>query len=67
MVTVPDAALVDGMRFMATRLKQVIEPTGALALAGLLSGAVALDGRKAGVLISGGNVDPTFFAQLISE
>jgi threonine dehydratase len=66
MVTVPDAALVDGMRFMATRLKQVIEPTGALALAGLLSGAVALDGRKAGVLISGGNVDPTVFAQLIS-
>ncbi|NBB86152.1 MAG: threo-3-hydroxy-L-aspartate ammonia-lyase [Bacteroidetes bacterium] len=66
MVTVPDAALVDGMRFMATRLKQVIEPTGALALAALLSGAVALDGRKAGVLISGGNVDPETFADLLT-
>jgi len=66
MVTVPDAALVEGMRFMATRLKQVIEPTGALALAALLSGAVALDGQKAGVLISGGNVDPETFARLLS-
>lgn len=65
MVTVPDAALVDGMRFMATRLKQVIEPTGALALAALLSGTVALNGRKAGVLISGGNVDPETFARLL--
>ena len=66
MVTVPDAALVEGMRFMATRLKQVIEPTGALALAALLSGAVALDGQKAGVLISGGNVDPETFAHLLT-
>lgn len=66
MVTVPDAALVEGMRFMATRLKQVIEPTGALALAALLSGAVALDGQKAGVLISGGNVDPEMFAHLLT-
>ncbi len=66
MVTVPDAALVDGMRFMATRLKQVIEPTGALALAALLSGTVALNGRKAGVLISGGNVDPATFARLLT-
>ncbi len=66
MVTVPDAGLVEGMRFMATRLKQVIEPTGALALAALLSGAVALDGQKAGVLISGGNVDPETFAHLLT-
>ena len=66
MVTVPDAALVEGMRFMATRLKQVVEPTGALALAALLSGAVALDGQKAGVLISGGNVDLETFAHLLT-
>jgi len=66
MVTVPDAALVEAMSFAATRLKQVIEPTGALALAALLSGTVPLNGRKAGVLISGGNVDPETFATLLT-
>ncbi len=67
MVTVPDSALVDTMRFVATHLKQVIEPTGALALAAVLSGKVDVTGKRAGVLISGGNVDPEFFCTLINQ
>ena len=56
-VTVPDRALIEAMRFALTRMKIVIEPTGALALAALMSGAVPVRGERVGVMISGGNVD----------
>ncbi len=57
MTSVPDAALIEAMRFAWTRLKLVIEPTGALGLAALLTGVVAAPGRRVGVILSGGNVD----------
>ena len=57
MVTVPDAAIVEAMRFVWTRMKLVTEPTGALALAALFSGAVPGNGQRVGVTVSGGNVD----------
>lgn len=57
-VTVPDAALIEAMRFAFERLKLVIEPTGALALAALRSGVVEARDRRVGVIVSGGNVDP---------
>jgi threonine dehydratase len=56
-VTVPDAELIAAMRFALERMKLVIEPTGALALAALRSGRVAARGRRVGVILSGGNVD----------
>jgi len=43
------------------------EPTGALAAAAAFTGAVPLAGRRVGVIVSGGNVDLTRFAGLISE
>jgi threo-3-hydroxy-L-aspartate ammonia-lyase len=57
MVTVPDEALIRAMRFAWERLKIVIEPTGALGLAALREGRVAAEGRRVGVIVSGGNVD----------
>ena len=57
MVTVSDAALVRAVVFVMERLKLVVEPTGVLGLAAALEGHVALSGRKAGVILSGGNVD----------
>lgn len=57
MVTVSDDALVATMRFVWERMKLVIEPTGALALAALLDGVVPGDGRRMGAVVSGGNVD----------
>jgi threonine dehydratase len=63
--TVPDAALVDAMRFFAERMKLVVEPTGALAAAAALTGAVPVAGRRVGVMISGGNVDLARFATLL--
>ena len=62
-VTVSEAAIVDAMRFCFSRLKVVVEPSGAVALAALLSGAVAPAGRTA-VVLSGGNIAPADFAAL---
>jgi threonine dehydratase len=58
MIAVPDPELVRAMRFVWERMKLVIEPTGALGLAALMSGKVAAPGERVGVIISGGNVDP---------
>jgi threonine dehydratase len=55
-VTVPDNALVRAMRMLWERMKLVVEPTGALAVAALLEGIVP-PARRIGVIISGGNVD----------
>jgi threo-3-hydroxy-L-aspartate ammonia-lyase len=58
MATVPDDALLDAMRFVMLRMKQVVEPSGVLALAGVLTGAVPVpSGARVGVIVSGGNVD----------
>lgn len=57
MITVSDEALVEAMRFYWERAKLVVEPTGALALAGLLSGKIDVKGARVGIVISGGNVD----------
>lgn len=65
-VTVSDDELRDAMRFAFERLKLVIEPSGAAALAAALTGRVDLRGKRAGVTISGGNVDAATFARLIA-
>ena len=57
MVTVSDGDIVAAMRLLWERLKLVVEPTGALGLAAALCGRVETDGRRVGVLLSGGNVD----------
>jgi threonine dehydratase len=56
-VTVSDGALVEAMRFLWERMKLVVEPTGALAAAAVLTGAADVRGRRTGIVLSGGNVD----------
>ena len=53
-------------RFAFSRLRLVVEPGGAAALAAVLSGKVPGDGRTA-IVLSGGNVDPAQFAPILSE
>lgn len=55
-VAVGDAAVRRAMRFAFERLKLVLEPSGAAALAALLDGAVDVDGRRVMVVATGGNV-----------
>jgi threonine dehydratase len=56
-VTVADPALRDAMRFIAERMKLVVEPTGCLPLAALLAGRLPVRGKRVGVILSGGNAD----------
>ena len=66
-LTVSDAQLVRTMRFFAERMKLVVEPTGCLAAAALLEGAIDLRGQRVGVILSGGNVDIPRYAELLSQ
>ncbi|QNA89631.1 threo-3-hydroxy-L-aspartate ammonia-lyase [Massilia sp. Dwa41.01b] len=65
-VLVSDAQLVDTMKFFAERMKMVVEPTGCLGAAAALNGIVPVAGKRVGILISGGNVDLSRFAQLVA-
>jgi threonine dehydratase len=64
-LTVPDNALVDCMRFAFTRMKLVLEPTGCLGFAALAQMKPQLQDRRVGVLLSGGNVDLPRFTELL--
>ena len=55
-VTVPDVAIVAAQSLLWERLKLVVEPSGAVPLAAVLEGRVAVAGRRVGVILSGGNV-----------
>jgi threo-3-hydroxy-L-aspartate ammonia-lyase len=64
-VTVTDEELIGAMRFAFERMKLVIEPSGAAALAALIFGKIPAHGKRVGIVISGGNVDRDRFASLI--
>lgn len=66
-LTVSDAALVAAMRFFAERMKMVVEPTGCLGAAAILDGTFPIAGKRVGVIISGGNVDPNTLARLMLD
>jgi threonine dehydratase len=56
MKTVSEAAIIKAVKFLFYRMKLVVEPSGALGVAALLSGVIRPQGRV-GVIISGGNID----------
>ena len=66
MVTVSDDDLVAAVRFALIRLKLVIEPSGALGLAALMTGKARVSGRV-GVIVSGGNVDPEMLRWILLD
>ncbi len=65
-ITVSDAELVEAMRFVWERMKLVVEPTGALATAGVLSGPIDVRGKRVGIILSGGNADLKAVAALFA-
>lgn len=65
-IAVSEAEVRAAQCYAFSHLRLVIEPGGAAALAAILGGKVASDGRTA-VILSGGNVDPAAFAAVISE
>ena len=66
-VSVSDDEIRAAMRFAFERLKIVLEPSGATALAGLLFGKVDVRGARVGVTLSGGNVDAATFAACLAS
>jgi len=66
-LTVSDDELRAAMRFAFERLKLVLEPSGASALAALLHGRIAATGKRVGVVLSGGNVDAAAYAAIVSQ
>ncbi|PRC90746.1 threo-3-hydroxy-L-aspartate ammonia-lyase [Solimicrobium silvestre] len=66
-LTASDAQLKDCMRFFASRMKLVVEPTGCLGLAAAQSMKEQLRNKRVGVIISGGNVDLDRFSALLQE
>lgn len=66
-VTVSDTQLIETMRFFAERMKIMVEPTGCLAAAAVLHGAITCPGKRVGIVLSGGNVDLKTFNALLNE
>ena len=67
-VAIDDATILSGVRFAVERLKQVLEPAGAAALAAVLTGAIPLrTGDRVAVILSGGNVATDRLGSLLAD
>ncbi len=65
-LVVSDEEVRAAVRFAFSELKLVVEPSGAVSLAALMSGKLETKNRVSAAIISGGNVDPALFSQIIS-
>ena len=65
-VLLDDATILAGLRFAAERMKQVLEPAGAAALAAVISGRIPIrDGDRVCVVASGGNVETSRLGEFL--
>ena len=65
-LVVPDPVVVEAMRFVFERMKVVLEPSGACALAALMHHREQFRGQRVGVTLSGGNIGTERFVALIT-
>jgi threonine dehydratase len=66
-VAVENHALVEAVGFAARRLKLIVEPGGAAALAAVLSGAYDARGQTVALVLSGSNVDPEMLERCLDQ
>jgi threonine dehydratase len=66
MQTVSESAIMEAVKFLFYRMKLVVEPSGALGVAALLSGEVQAQGRV-GIILSGGNIDGTTMKTILNS
>ena len=64
---VSDLEAAEAVRYAFHTLKLVLEPGGAAALAAVLAGKVDTRDRTTAVILSGGNIDPALFAEIIED
>jgi len=65
-VRVPEAAIARALLLLFTRAKLVVEPTGALSAAAAIAGLLPRDLQRVGVILSGGNLDPSRIPDLVA-
>ena len=66
-VLVSDDEIADAVRYLVLQTRIVVEPSGAAPVAALLSGRIAdIEGRRIGIVLSGGNVDAAKLAEILS-
>jgi threonine dehydratase len=66
-LTVSEIEIINAMRFLWERMKIVVEPSGAVSLATLLSNKIEIKDKKVGIILSGGNIDIEPFFHLLKE
>lgn len=66
-LTASDEELRAAMRFFAERMKMVVEPTGCLGFAAARAMNAQLQGKRVGIIISGGNIDIARYAELLAQ
>jgi len=64
---VSDAELIQTIRFILERMKVLVEPSGAAGAAAVLHHKTSIRGRRVGVILSGGNVDPASLSGYLAE
>jgi len=67
MVTVSDDEVADALVILLERCKQVVEPSGAVSVAAILSGKVDVKGQNVCCILSGGNIDLDTISKLIQR
>jgi threonine dehydratase len=66
-LSVTDDEAKAAVRYAFEELKLVLEPGGAVSLAAILAGKLPFRGKTVAAVLSGGNIDPTLFAEIIQE
>ena len=66
-ICVTDEEAKEAVRYAFAELKLVLEPGGAVSLAAILAGKLPLHGRTVVALLTGGNIDPALFAEIIQD
>jgi threonine dehydratase len=64
-LAVSDDEIIAAMRFMLFRLKLLVEPSGAAAAAAVFAKKIPKEGKRVGVVLSGGNIDPEVLAKML--
>ena len=66
-LTVSDEEIIETIKFFLFRMKLLVEPSGAAAAAAVLHGKLPKDIKRAGVILSGGNIDADLLAKILQE
>ena len=66
-ITVTEHQIISAMKFLWERMKIVVEPSGAVSVAGLMFGNIDVKEKRVGIILSGGNVDLSDFFSILEE